>query len=183
MGVFCFDLTALYNIPPPLLPPWRHFLWLFHFFVRVCPLVLFFLSKTILGAHYCSQISEDGLSCVFDVPEEHMEGVRHVCENEDWLDICTELPTLKVNIGAGGGSAVALIAMRRPYARDRCPGRCFTTSYHLKRPPVTGVLATHCRLKTSRSSCRSPRYQLILEPAIGQLRKFESPRVRTRINS
>ncbi|CAN0165128.1 unnamed protein product [Pylaiella littoralis] len=41
------------------------------------------------------QLSEDGLACVFDVPEEHMEGVRHVCESEDWLDICTELPTLK----------------------------------------------------------------------------------------
>lgn len=36
------------------------------------------------------------MACVFDVPEEHMEGVKHVCENEDWLDICTELPPLKV---------------------------------------------------------------------------------------
>ncbi|CAM9988704.1 unnamed protein product [Ectocarpus sp. 4 AP-2014] len=41
------------------------------------------------------QLSEDGLACVFDVPEEHMEGVRDVCEREDWLDICTELPPLK----------------------------------------------------------------------------------------
>ena len=28
-----------------------------------------------------------------------MEGVRHVCENEDWLDICTELPPIPVAVG------------------------------------------------------------------------------------
>lgn len=44
------------------------------------------------------QLSEDGLACVFDVPEEYMEAVRQVCDMEDWLDICTELPTLKVSI-------------------------------------------------------------------------------------
>lgn len=36
------------------------------------------------------------MACVFDVPEEHMEGVKEVCESEDWLEVCTELPTLKV---------------------------------------------------------------------------------------
>lgn len=36
------------------------------------------------------------MSVVFDVPEEHMEGVKEVCDTEDWLDVCTELPPLKV---------------------------------------------------------------------------------------
>lgn len=49
------------------------------------------------------------MSVVFDLPEEHMESVREVCEREDWLDICTELPPLKVGtmceatvLGGGG---------------------------------------------------------------------------------
>ncbi|CAM9259489.1 unnamed protein product [Ascophyllum nodosum] len=41
------------------------------------------------------QMAEDGMSCVFDVAEDHMDEVREVCEAEDWIEVCTELPPLK----------------------------------------------------------------------------------------
>lgn len=36
------------------------------------------------------------MCCVFDLPEEHMETVRELCEHEEWLEVCKELPPLQV---------------------------------------------------------------------------------------
>ena len=48
------------------------------------------------------------MSCVFDVAEDHMDEVREVCEAEDWIEVCTELPPLKVGHVGFGERAVCL---------------------------------------------------------------------------
>lgn len=49
------------------------------------------------------------MSCVFDMPEEHMDAIQGVCEDEACLEVCNELPALKVSMGEVEGMQATLL--------------------------------------------------------------------------